>query len=385
VKLGDDVRLPEGAEERAWHVVRAAYEERIPAQPPRRALRPALALAAVLALGAAAISPPGRAVLDSIRESIGVEKAQPALFSLPAPGRLIVVSAEHGGAWVLRPDGSKRRLGDYEDAQWSPNGLFVVATKRNELVALEPNGDVRWTLARRDVRSPRWAGTRTDTRIAYVARSGLRVVAGDGTGDRLLERFARLPAWHPSARHRLAYVLGDQIVYRAVDENRVLWRVPIGADLPRQLEWSADGQRLLLAADHELRVLDAQGRRLRTIRPGALVVAAEWSTTDHAIAVQLRRGESSPETRRSEVRLVDADRSALSRLLFAGAGAFGDLAWSPNGRWLLVVWRDADQWLFLRVRGRPTVRAVANIAEQFPREDGQGSLLFVEGRWCCPP
>ena len=88
----DDVQIPEGAEERAWQVVRAAYEERIPAPRGRRVIRPALALAAALALIGAAISPPGRAVLDSIRETVGVEKAKPALFSLPAQGRLLVTS-----------------------------------------------------------------------------------------------------------------------------------------------------------------------------------------------------------------------------------------------------------------------------------------------------
>ena len=57
----------------------------------------------------------------------------------------------------------------------------------NELVALEPDGDLRWTLARPDVRFPRWGGTRTDTRIAYLSTARLRVVAGNGKGDRLLD------------------------------------------------------------------------------------------------------------------------------------------------------------------------------------------------------
>ena len=140
-----------------------------------------MALVAVAGL----LSPPGRAVLDEIREVVGVEKAQPALFSLPAPGRLLVTA--DSGAWVVDADGSKRLLGNYREASWSPFGRFVVASRRNELVALTPDGDVRWSLARPDVRFPRWGGTKTDTRIAYLSDGTLRIVGGDGKGDRLLD------------------------------------------------------------------------------------------------------------------------------------------------------------------------------------------------------
>ena len=75
------------------------------------------------------------------------------------------------------------QLGTYADAEWSPHGLYVVATRRNELTALDVDKGVRWSLARHDVAWPAWTGSRTDTRIAYLAASGLRVVGGDGHGD----------------------------------------------------------------------------------------------------------------------------------------------------------------------------------------------------------
>ena len=84
------------------------------------------------------------------------------------------------------------------EASWSPFGRFVVAARPNELAALTPDGEVRWTLARPDVRLPRWGGTRTDTRIAYFSGGELRVVGGDGKGDRLLDPEAA------RARSRLA-------------------------------------------------------------------------------------------------------------------------------------------------------------------------------------
>ena len=72
------------------------------------------------------------------------EDAKPALRSLPAAGELLVESAQ--GPWIVREDGSKRLLGDYDEAAWSPHGLYVVAADGRELAALEPDGDVRWTL-----------------------------------------------------------------------------------------------------------------------------------------------------------------------------------------------------------------------------------------------
>ena len=141
------------------------------------------------------LSPPGRAVLDDLREAVGVEQAQPALFSLPAPGRMLVTA--DSGAWVVQQDGSKRLLGRYDEASWSPFGRFVVASRRNELVALTPEGKVRWSLARPNVRYPRWGGTKTDTRIAYFSGGKLRVVGGDGKGDRVLDGQAA-----PRARRR---------------------------------------------------------------------------------------------------------------------------------------------------------------------------------------
>src|SRR6478672_1780299 len=153
------------AEARAWELVRAAYAEYEPARA-RPRLRWAPAAAVLLcAVAAAAFSSPGRTVVDAVRRTIGVEHAAPALFRLPAPGRLLV--SGKGGTWLVASDGSKRRLGAYTRAAWSPHGLFVVAATADELATLEPRtGSVHWTLSRPQIAFPRWGGSRTDTRIA---------------------------------------------------------------------------------------------------------------------------------------------------------------------------------------------------------------------------
>src|SRR4029453_17541620 len=69
------------ARERAWRVLESALAEREPVERQRRVCRPALAVAVAVAALAAVLSSPGRAVLDELREVVGVERAQPALFS----------------------------------------------------------------------------------------------------------------------------------------------------------------------------------------------------------------------------------------------------------------------------------------------------------------
>nr|MBA3716792.1 hypothetical protein [Actinomycetota bacterium] len=138
-----------GAERRAWAITLAAFQEREPARRRPQLVRPLLVLAAVLAVIGAVVNPP---VLNAIRDAIGrtKEKTRPvykqALFSLPAPGQLLVNSAR--GPWIIKPGGGRRLLGHYRDASWSPHGRFVTAVGPHELVALEPRGTVRWSLAR---------------------------------------------------------------------------------------------------------------------------------------------------------------------------------------------------------------------------------------------
>ena len=358
---------------RSWDVVRTAFEEREPARP-ARPWKPLVVLVTAAAVVAAVVSPPGRSVVDSLRKAIGVESAEPALFSLPAPGRLLV--SGESGAWVVRPDGARRLLGDYAEASWSPFGNFVVATRENELAALEPDGDVRWRLARRDVSLVRWGGTLTDTRIAYVSGATLRVVAGNGERDRDLARNVRAvaPAWRPGGAHVLAWVAGRQVVVADADSGRVLTRFQAPERTVR-LEWSRDGQRLLVQARRSLRVHAADGSvRLDLLGRGAAPIAhAAFGPGGASLAfVQTAGGQSNLWV----IPRLAPDASAARRV-FSGAGTFDGLAWSPNGRWLLVAWHDADQWVFVRDGRTPRIAAVSNVSAQF-----DGSFPRVEG-WCC--
>jgi hypothetical protein len=362
------------AQRRGWQVVQAAFAERERVSWPRRHTRPILAFAVVAALLAAAISPPGRAFVREVREVIGVEGGREALFAFPGGGRLLVVSDE--GAWVVRPDGSRRLLGPYREASWSPTGRYVVGTGRNVLVALDPDDGVkRWSLSRRDVRLPRWGGTEIDTRIAYLSGRQLRVIAGDGTDDRRLAPRveAVAPAWRPRARHVLAYVESDgRLVVEAADTGRRFWSRRLGA--VEKLEWSTDGRLLLVQGRRFLRVFSAGGQLRYDLlgREAAPVVGASFAPNRRRLAfVQQIGGQSQVWV----IPRLRPDASAARRIL--AEGSFGDVIWSPDGRWVLADWEAADQWVFRRIGRRGRIDAVDNVAEQF------GGFPSFAG-WCCP-
>jgi hypothetical protein len=356
---------------RSLAVVRAAFAEREPVSRRPVYLKPALALALVLAVVAAAVSPPGRAVLGSLRKRVAGEKnASAELFGLPSSGRLLVSSPQ--GSWVVQPDGSRRRLGRYRDASWSPHGLYVVVTRPNEVVAVDAKGNQAWALPRPEVRFARWGGSRTDTRVAYLTGGRLHVVGGDGRGDVDLcgePTAARVaPAWQPGPVRIVAYADTSGRVY-VIDTDRcsLSWRSAPFAG-PRALRWSADGRRLLLVTRDKLVVFGRRRGRPLGIRSMRGVTDAAFAPGSHRFAL----------VRRGAVVELRADRlSGRPAPLFAATGPLGQLAWSPNGRWVLVTWPAADQFVFVRSARPRRLKAFSGISRQF------GGAFPSIGGWCC--
>ncbi len=357
-----DVRVPgeEEAEQRSWEVVRTAYKERTPARQAHRARPLALALGGGLAVLAIVLSPAGAKVGDLVSDVVGIgeEDAKPALRSLPAEGELLVESGQ--GPWIVREDGSKRLLGDYEEASWSPRGLFVAVAEGRELLAVDPVGEVRWTIdAPATVHDPRWGGIGFDTRIAYRSGDDLWVVDGDGSDERLLERDVSPvpPAWRPpppeakvapGARpvHVLTYA-SDETDVRTVD-------VDTGERLPTTRQ------------DVELLTTPASEQR---VGPATSPDGSSLATIHH-----VRAGDE----------LVLIPDGGDGRVLFSARGELTGPTWSPDGRWLLVGWPAADQWLFIPTKRSGKVVAIDSITEQFdPGGTGAESFPRVSG-WILP-
>jgi Tol biopolymer transport system component len=318
------------------------------------------------------------AVLDSLRDAVGRDRvvSQPVLTRLPTMGRLLVMSAD--GPWIVNASGGKRRLGDYDDASWSPHGLFVVATRGRELVALTPQGDVRWTVpSSASVRHPRWAPS--GFRIAYLSGATLRVVVGNGTGDRLLARNAAdiAPAWRPGTeRHVLAYVAGDGRVH-VVDVDRGTTSFtsrPIPH--PVTVAWTADGT---------LAILDRT--RLRLVQDGRIggspLLGRRGVSLDPAPAGdRLALVAFDPVQGLSELYVV---RPHGLRRVFASVGPFGKTAWSPDGRWILLAWKRDDQWLFLGTDRKQRVVPLSGVEQQFGSGIGEPGSVPQPLGWCCSP
>ena len=366
------------ARDRAGAVSAAAFAARAPRRRASR-LRMLPAVAALALIVALAATAPGEAVADWFRDLVRADRPTPgrapALTALPAPGRLLVTGA--GGAWVVQADGSSRRLGAFEDASWSPRGLFVAATRGRSLSAVEPHGSVRWTLARAEpVSQPVWAPS--GFRIAYRAGRSLRVVAGDGSGDRLLagRAAAVAPAWKPDrTRHLLAFAgRRGAVELHDTDTDRVVWRSKGGA-APVDLEWVAGGRSLAVLRGDELELLDGAGRVRRTERlPGRAVSSSDRpGRTDLAVSVAGRGG-----TGRVMLMRVRGTPPA-PRTSFASPGAIGEVAFSPDGTTVLASRPGVGEWVVLPVeRGR--ARAIGGIARHFdPRRDRPRGMPTVRG------
>ncbi len=365
-----EFRAPDevGAEDRAWEIVHSAYPQPRPAARRPSYRRPVAALAVgVLLMGALALSPAGAKVGRLITRALGVQHTAPRLLSLPAPGRLLISGPR--GTWTVAADGSARRLGGWTQASWSPHGLYLAVVGEDELAAVNPAGRPQWTLPRPDVTDPRWYAP-SGYRVAYLSGDELRVVAGDGTGDHLLAARVALvaPAWRPGHPFQLAYLTArGTLVVRDADTGATIWTATPGARV-RELAWSADGQRLLGLSGSKVLVYTGSGRVL-SIERGSSIIGGALSPDGHALAL-VSAGASDAVT----VERVGMRQRAARRVL-AGPG-LGQVAWSPNGQWLLISWPAANQWVFVRVIGPPRLSAVSRISQQF------ATGVQLDG-WCC--
>jgi hypothetical protein len=220
---------------------------------------------------------------------------------------------------------------------WSAFGRYVAAVGGTTLYALDTHGNVRWAKPRKQqLGSPVWSFE--GFRIAYFSADTLRVIWGNGEHDRGLGSAdpTVAPAWKPHT-HVVAWVGRDGDV-RTMDAD--------GRARPSRTH--TVGRVVALAwVDGELSAIPAKFAGVR----GTVVAAAVRPTTGETALVVRRAGHSA----------VYLDR----RLLFSGAGVVDRVQFSPDGRWLLVEWRSADQFVFVRVSATPKLVAVSNIARQF--------------------
>ena len=378
----------EAAAERAWRDVEAALD----APAPRRTRRwgrvvPAIAL--VLLGSVVALTPPGEAVAEWLRRAVEPGQRTPAvrvepLVRVPGGGALLVRAGD--ALFVVDERGQRRRLGRWDDAAWSPHGRYVAAVRGQELAALDRRGAVRWRLRRPyPLAQPAWSPG-DGQRIAYRSLDGLRMVAGDGTGDRLIAGplGPAGPAWRPGAARELAWADGRGRVHLMAAETGALrWRMRAGPAV-RALVWAPSGRRLAVLGARSLRVVDARGRVLTRIRvrAGRSIAAAAFDRRGrHPLAYAVhdaRRGATAVRMAPGRLRAGRVAGGRWSRQVFTGHGRIADLAFAPDGGRLLLGWRGADQWVVLGAPYAGGVAALRDVSRRF------GPRPRVRG-WCCPP
>jgi Flp pilus assembly pilin Flp len=348
---------------RSWPVVEAALAEHSPAvRRGRTPVRFALVLALLCVALVAALSPAGAWIGDRFHHES--PSAKPAFAGLPRGGSVLAISGS--GAYAIRPDGSTRRLGAFAEAGWSPHGLHVVGVAGRRLVAVDAAGTMKWTLtSHRPVGHPAWS-TGLGYAVAYLEGRSLKVVAGNGdpTTNRVLRHDAApvTSAWRPRSDRVLTYATrSGALATIDVQTGRTLWTAPGAA---HALAWTPGGRRVVALRSRSVTVMDRSGHILRMIPlPGVAHAMALHPSGKRAAVVVGRRVLG--------LRLAGGE----PRQLFQG-GVDG-IAWSADGRRLLLGWRDADQWLLLGPRGR--IKALHGVSSELGAAGGFPRV----SAWCC--
>jgi hypothetical protein len=365
----DDYRAPgeDGAADRAWPVVRDAFLAREP-QRARRSHRRLVVVVAAAALTVAAVTPVGQAVGDFVREQIARDASRPETpgpLAVGTPGRLLLVTP--AGVWVVRPDGSGRHLGRYASATWSAKGQFVAVTRDNVVYTVEAEtGTVRWPLVRPSaITDVRWSGGE-GFRIAYREGAALRVVNGNGTGDRQLVKTVGpvAPAWRPGPGHVLAYAAADGAI-REIDVDTGAERELARVATVRRLLYTPDGAGLLALAGARLLRLDGE---LTEIAADVIAMATSPGAPG-AVVLLTRAGQ-----------VIHVDGGAPRRI--ASVAGASDIAWSPDATTIIAATPTDDSWRVIDAASGE-VAVIDDLAGRLD-PDGTGAAGYPSiAGWCC--
>jgi hypothetical protein len=309
----------------AMAMVRAAPSRR---RRGRRAVRALAPLAAALLAAGLLLTSAGADVRSWISDAVTSSRPEPVRAeTLPGGGRLL--TAGRDGLFVRSAHGPRRIFGDVGEAAWSPRGLFVIATRGIELIAVSPTGERRWSLHQRaPIRHPRWAPS--GYQVAYLSGGSVFLVEGDGSNDaRLGAAGGAAPAWRPVRGHsQLAYARGRSVVLRDTIDRRVLFSTRV-ARRPLALSWSADGERLLVVERDRIQLLNQFGARLRTSHTprGTRNVTGTFARSGRDWTLVRAQGASS--------RLMLVSGQDTLKVLEL-AGRVSGVTYSPRGDWLAL-------------------------------------------------
>ena len=323
--------------------------QREPVSRPVRHARPLLALAFVAALVARRLHP--ARPRDHRRGARGVRRRAKTRSRRSSRcrggGRLLVES--DAGPGSCSADGSKRLLGAL------PRGVVVAVRalrrRRASERARRPRARTARPLVARAAgrRLPRWGGSAHRHAHRVPDRRPLHVVAGDGTGDvdagGLPTAAPVAPAWRPGPRHVVAYARRRRARLRVRRRRRS--PLAVGARSRGRAARVVERRQAARARHATTRSSSSRaddGRLAR--RPLPARTSPTRRSLPERTTLALVRAREVLVARRGDV--LAAGRSGSSR----APGVFDDVAWSPDGRWLLVGWRERRPMGVRSRRGR---------------------------------
>lgn len=160
-----------------------------------------------------------------------------------SPDGKLIAYTPGNGIWVMRANGSHRRLAAKTGAEpaWSEDGRKLVFADRGDLWLVCATGGVpvRLTRTRAEESRPAWAPD--DSEILYSRGGAIWRIGKNGKGARRVLDDASYPAWSPGATH-FAFLRGGA-VWIARRNGAAAHPVPGTAGVA-QVAWSPDGRLL---------------------------------------------------------------------------------------------------------------------------------------------
>ena len=286
-------------------------------------------------------------------------QSSPGAWS-PDGRRIAFVSGRFGqirirtvdGPSVVRTLTHEDRGTEFRDIRWRAGRVSYVASlfrNDHELALLGSDGGLKiLTRNNQDDLDPAWSPNRGT--IVYSRDDGfeasLRLVASDGTRDRLLTSRGTWrdsgPAWSPDGRQVAfvrtdRYLSGGRLVVIDLATTRERTVVPGPRVLGDQVSWSPDGTMIVFGgrgegpAGAELHLVNVDGtglRRLDTGREWAWAKAPAWSPDGSRIAFTGTPLEP-PRNNRWSLFTVRPDGSGLAEVAQDTLNSDG-AAWSPD-------------------------------------------------------
>ena len=344
------------------------------------------------------LSPAGAQVRDWVGDAVsgdGDDGVRRALTHVPSGGSLLVSSGAQ--LFTVAEDGSTGLLGDYDDAAWSPNGTYVAASRGDQLLALEPDGDLRWRVyPPGSVEDQTWAPG--CCRVAYRSDGGIWVVDGDGTDNRELagDAAAVPPDWMPvpydvetqSSQNVLAYIASDGRLVTIDADTSARSRAVSAVEDPIAVDW-LDRRRILVAGRESLAIVDIRDGSVSPLEVPfrGRIDSMAFSAASSSVALLTEAGGPADGSRiRSALLLAQlgpGGEVTRTRSIFSGLGRYDGPVFAPDGSRIELGWREAGQWRFISPARDVEPVAVGGIAGQFDPGGGEvGPLPEIED-WCC--